>query len=581
MTGRASGAILCAILLMGTAAAFLPARNFAFVNLDDLNEVTENPLLHPPTADHLRQIWSGPFLKLYAPLTYTTWWTLARLGAGDNPHAFHLLNVLLHLACAALVFSILRLCVKSPAAAFGGAIVFALHPMQVESVGWVAEMNNLLAAALSLAAIRLYLASGTTTARRRWMVYALGSAAYLAALLSKPTAVVVPLIAVILDTGVLRRPLRPAVYALVPWLAAAGVFGWIAHRNQGGIAVAILDRPAVALDALGFYGRQILMPLALTIDYGRTPDSVLPGHGWVANAKIAIVLGLLFWLLRRRRRGMAMGAIIAVAALLPVLGLVPFAFQEISTVADHFAYLAMFGPALAAATLLAGPHPRALWPIAAAAGLILALLGVDLLQIWLNGQTLVALTLVVRTLEYLWTFGPALAAATLLAGLHPRAVWPIAAAAGLILALHSVDQLQIWRNSQTVVAHTLAIDPASAMGNSMAGSELNRQGHPEQAIPHFFVSLERDPKDPYVQYNLANALASVGKYDQAIEHFQIAIALFDPPSWRAMNNLGIAYAKIGERDRAAAQFERVLEIDPNNPQAIQNLQILGERVPSR
>jgi hypothetical protein len=561
MTGRASSAILCAILLMGTAAVFLPARNFALVDWDDFNEVTENPLLHPPTADHLGQIWSGPYLKLYAPLTYTVWWTLVRMAGADNPYAFHLLNIVLHLACAALVFSILRLCVKSPAAAFGGTIVFALHPMQVESVGWVAEMNNLLAAALSLAAIRLYLASGATQGNgiltgtpspgipgegrgegllrtatedphpnplpeyrergpgRRWILYALGSAAYLAALLSKPTAVVVPLMAVILDAWALRRPLRPAVYALLPWLAGAGVFGWIAHQNQSGIALPILDRPLVALDALGFYCAKILWPIGLTIDYGRTPGRVLLDHGWIAGAAVAIGVGIVLWLLRRTCRGAALGAMIALAALLPVLGLVPFAFQELSTVADHFTYLAMLGAALAVGTLLAGLSRRA-----------------------------------------------AVAAAVVV---------------GLILASLSTVQLQTWRNSQTLVAHTLALDPGSAVGNAIAGSVLNQAGHPEQAIPHFLASLSRDPNNPYVQYNLANALASEGKYDQAIEHFQTAIALFDPPSWRAMNNLGIAYAKIGERDLATAQFKRVLEIEPNNPQAIQNLQILGEDVRSR
>ena len=514
MTGRASGAILCAILLTGTAAAFLPARNFAFVNWDDVDEVTDNPLLHPPTMDHLRQIWSGPCLNLYAPLTYTAWWTLARMGAGDNPYAFHLLNILLHVACAALVFSILRLCVKSPAAAFGGAIIFALHPMQVESVGWVAEMNNLLAAALSLAAIRLYPASGAAHPRRRWIIYGLGSAAYLAALLSKPTAVVVPLIAILLDSGVLCRPLRPAVYALLPWLVAAGVFGWIAHRNQSGIAMSILDRPIVALDALGFYCRKLFWPVGLTADYGRTPGRVLPGHGWIANAGIGIALAIMLWLLRRKYRGAALGALIALAALLPVLGLVPFAFQELSTVADHFVYLAMLGPALAVGAVLNG--------------------------------------------------------------LPGRAALPVAAAAGFILAWLSMAQLQIWQSSRTLVEHTLAIDPGSAVGNSLAASELSHEGRPAQAIVYYFRSLARDPRNPNVQYNLANDLASLGQYDQAVEHFQIAIALFDPPSrgWRAMNNLGILYATHGERDLAAAQFKRVLEIDPHNPQAMQNLQIL-------
>ena len=140
--------ILGAILLAWTAAVFLPARHFDFVNWDDYDEVTENPLLHPPTTEHLGQIWSGPYLKMYAPLSYSASWVIVQFrGAADNPAVFHALNIALHLASVALVFSILLVCVKSPMAAFGGAAIFALHPVQVESVAWVSEMNNLLAAA--------------------------------------------------------------------------------------------------------------------------------------------------------------------------------------------------------------------------------------------------------------------------------------------------------------------------------------------------------------------------------------------------------------------------------------------------
>jgi hypothetical protein len=207
--------ILGAILLAWTAAVFLPARHFDFVNWDDYDEVTENPLLHPPTTEHLTQIWSGPYLKMYAPLSYSAWWVISHIpDAADNPAAFHALNIALHLASVALVFSILLICLKSPLAAFGGTAIFALHPVQVESVAWVSEMNNLLAAALSLAAIRLYLAFRVTSTNARWGYFALGSAVYLLALFAKTTAVVVPLMAAILDLGFLRTSTRRVILAI-------------------------------------------------------------------------------------------------------------------------------------------------------------------------------------------------------------------------------------------------------------------------------------------------------------------------------------------------------------------------------
>ncbi len=420
--------ILGAILLAWTAAVFLPARHFDFVNWDDYDEVVENPLLHPPTTEHLGQIWSGPHLKMYAPLSYSAWWVTERfVEAGDNPVVFHLLNIALHLACVALVFSILMICVKSPCAAFGGAAIFAVHPVQVESVAWVSEMNNLLAAALSLAAIRLYLAFRVTPASARWWYFGLGSAVYLLALFAKATAVVMPLMAAILDWGFLGGSPRRTIAALFPWLAAAGIFGWIAHASQSAPATALIDRPAVVFDALAFYYGKLFWPVGLTIDYGRTPSRILTGHVLFANLAVLSMLGMIFWLLWRNYRGIALGAVIMLAGLLPVLGLVPFGFQEYSTVADHFLYLAMVGPALAAGVILAAA-PR-----------------------W-------------------WAI-------------------PIAVALGVVLTVLSVKQLSVWRNSGTLVTQALAIDPGSAIGNDIVGAQLDRAGKPSLAVPHFSAAI--------------------------------------------------------------------------------------------
>ena len=517
MTARSVSPILCAILLACTAAVFLPARQFKFVDWDDYDELTENPLLHPPTADHLRQIWSGPYLELYAPLTYTTWWALIQVS--PEPYAFHLLNVSLHLAGVAFVFSILRLCLKSPVAAFGGAAIFALHPMQVETVAWVAEMNNLLAAALSLAAIRVYLASSTSSAKRQWILYAIASLLFALALLSKPIAVMTPVIAIILDAGMLRRPWRNSLAKLLPWFVAAAVFGWIAHRVQRGFWTPPLDRPIVALDALSFYCQKILWPVGLTIDYGRTPARLMAGHQWILNCAVILALAATIWFLRRLYRGVAIGSLIALAALLPVLGLVPFSFQEFSSVADRFIYLAMLGPALAVASLLAT------WPWRAALGISLAL--------------------------------------------------------GVTLAILSGAQLSTWQDSTTLAIHTLQIDPGSAVGNDIAGAQLNRDGHPREAAPRFSLAILRDPTEANFHYDLGNTLLRLQQYPQAINEYLAAIRNSQHPLTKAMNNLGVAYIAIGHPADAAAEFQKILEIEPGNAQAAQNLRILQTGVPSR
>jgi tetratricopeptide (TPR) repeat protein len=207
------------------------------------------------------------------------------------------------------------------------------------------------------------------------------------------------------------------------------------------------------------------------------------------------------------------------AGLLPVLGLMPFRFQEYSTVADHFLYLAMLGPALAIGALLA-TAPR-------------------------------------------W------------AGI------PVGVGLAVALTVLTVWQLPVWRNSDTLATQALKLDPGSAIGNDIVGAELDRDEHPSLAIPHFERAIVRDPTNPEFHYNLGNALFRLSEYRKSIVEFEIAVPLFDPPSWKAMNNLGVAYAKVGRRADAMEEFKRVLAIDPDNSEAMRNLQVLGVGVPSR
>jgi hypothetical protein len=502
--------ILCAILLAWTAAVFFPARHFAFVNWDDFNEVIGNPHLHPPTVQHLREIWSGPYLRMYAPLSYSAWWLLSQIsGATDNPVAFHLLNIGLHLVCVALVFSILIFCVKSPMAAFGGAAIFALHPLQAESVGWVSEMNNLLAAALALGAIRLYLAFRIRTNQSRWWFYAAGFVLFVLALSAKPTAVVAPVIALILDLGFVRGKPRQALAAILPWLAAAGVFAWVAHASQPGPAVAIWNRPLVAMDALAFYCGKIFWPAGMTIDYGRTPERILSSHIWLSNLGVIALLLVILFLVWQSQRGVVMGAMIMIAGLLPVLGFVPFAFQE---------YL------LAAA-----------------------------------GK---------------WAL-------------------PIGGALAILLAILSVKQLEIWTDSRSLVVRTLSIDPGSAIGNSIIAEDLVRQGdvfvrendaakavpYFNQAIPYFQAAIERDPTSTDFHFNLGNDYLRLQEYEKAIVEYQKVTAAYEPNMWMAIENMSAAYIKLGKTDEAKKELQRGLEIFPNNPQLLQNLQLLQSGVP--
>jgi protein O-mannosyl-transferase len=514
MKRGAAIAIFYAILLACTAAAYGPVRNFPFVNWDDRDMVVENPLLNPPSFEHLREIWTGPHLNLYTPLSYTVWWGLVRGSDGSvDAGRFHLLNIFLHAVAASLVFSILLRWVGNPPAAFAGAAVFALHPMQVESVAWVSQMNNLLAGALSLGAIRLYLLFADAAGKRRWIWYCGATAVFSLALLAKPTAVVVPLIAVILDFGIVRRPVAGVIRPSLLWFGMAIVASVIARGAQPIAGDEVWHRPLIALDALGFYIRKLFWPTPLSIDYARTPLRVWEDHRWIIDACIAVVIAVALWLLRCRDRRPIIAATIVVAALLPVLGLIPFSQQRYSTAADRYFYLAMLGPALLVAwALVRIPRPIA-WPLA---------------------------FILICSLAALTSF-----------------------------------QIQTWKSTDSLAVHVLAIDPQSTVGNKITAAELSRAGHPRQAIPFYQAAMIRNPDDADLHMNLANAYYRTGQYQQAIPQYQAAISL--PSNFRtsAMLDLGWTFVKSGQPALADQEFQQVLRSDPYNAEALESLRQLS------
>jgi tetratricopeptide (TPR) repeat protein len=471
----AAAALLYAIVLACALGAFFPARQFQFVSWDDRDLVTENPLLVPPTIEHLRHFWTDPFMGLYTPLSYTLWWSLIKVSGGADPRVFHAVNIVLHACSAVLVLAILRTCVANDLAAFIGALLFALHPLQVEAVAWVSGMNNLLAAALALAAIRLYLAYAQSTSRRRWMVYALGLLTFALALFAKPTAIVTPLIVLVLDVGFLKRPLRTAIVGIIPWICLAIPFAIIAHVVQPVSNVQSAHHAAVALDAVGFYWSKLLWPAHLTIDYARTPQWVWQNQQWLwTGFSVAIVLLIL--MLLRGFAGIGLGVAIMIAALLPVLGVIPFDFQRYSTVGDRYMYLAMLGPA-------------------------------------------VALT---------WTAN------------RWRSAVPIALLCLAVLAWRSEIQLRHWQDTRQLVNYTLRLDPQSTVGNKILAAELARQGNYADALPYYRAAMIRNPLDGDLHFNYGNALLALGRFGQAMDEFETAIPLLGGElQLRAVNNLAV------------------------------------------
>ena len=362
--------------------------------------ITDNPYLNPVTLPHVLHFWQKPYHNLFIPVSYTAYALLAlsrtaRHALPDaargmspyDPHVFHAANLVLHLLNVLLVFRLLRRIVKNPWAALGGALLFGLHPVQVESVAWISELRGLLGSffallgPVALSSVRVDAAGTRKTWPTALVVRLALSPVSCWPCCPSPARWSMPVFALLLDAGSCAEACAPLCMACRggdcgPRLCADDA-GRSARPRQP--ALPLWQRPFIAGDALAFYFAKMLLPLRLGIDYGRSPLFVLD-HAWgYLTWLVPVGLGLLLWLLRRRYPMLCLAAALFVAGLLPALGLVPFLFQDFSTVTDRYLYLSLLGPALALAWALSRTQGRAA-PVLSAVALI-ALAGRSVTQI--------------------------------------------------------------------------------------------------------------------------------------------------------------------------------------------------------
>jgi protein O-mannosyl-transferase len=547
-----AGATLITLL---TVAAYFPALRAGFVWDDDFY-VTENSTLR--SVEGLRRIWTRPGIasQQYYPLTFSGFWAQYHLWK-LQPFGYHLVNILLHVLNAVLLWRVLRH-LKLPGAWWTAAI-FALHPVQVESVAWITEFKNVLSGLFSLLSLMAFLrfhplSFTETTATRDWRFYALAILLFFGALLSKTAVCCLPVVIVLLVWWKQKRVgLRDAL-ALMPWFAASMTLGLATvHLESSSFNTqsprSVVQSVLLAGRALWFYAGKVLWPRQIAFIY---PRWVIDSHAaWQYSfplAALAVLVAL--WILRRRvGNGPLAGALCFVAMLLPVLGFFNIFFFRYSYVADHFQYLACIGLiALAVATATkisqqAGPQGRHL--AAFVAVVVLLRLGVST---W--GQTHVY-----RNDETLWRDTIAT---------NPRAV---IAQTNLGLVLYG--QLQ-YRRAMDCFDEALQADPDSVEAHYNLGLVLMELAHYSKAVTHMRRALLSAPHFAKAENGLGFALLQLGQSDEAALHFQLALEL-DPDYVEAYNNLGKTLQSFGKTAEAEARFRRALQIRPTDFDTHENL----------
>ena len=522
-TGRVRpGACLLAAtaLFVSMIALYAPATSFEFLGYDDRFHIHENDALAASGPQRFSSFWVGQYGNLYVPLAYNLFAVEAI--AGDrgpdvkpadrfDPRVFHTTSVVLHAVACVLVLLVLLALGAPLLASLAGALLYGVHPLQAESVAWISEQRGLLAGVLALSASLVYFRA--TRAQREHASIAgvaLGGGLFVLSMLSKPSTAPLPLALLIIDVMIRRVPLTKSLTRLGGWFVA-GLALLVATRllqapEAARVSTPLWARPLIAGDSIVFYLARLVYTFGLSPDHGRTPGTVL-SSAWIWVVWIVPVVLVAVLVVLKRWRAMAAFGVFA-AMLAPVLGLVSFHHQAISTVADRYAALALLGPAMLVALIVARVPTRIGLPIAAV---------------------------------------------TLLA-----------------LAARSRDQLAHWRSDETLWTHTLAVNPRSAMAHNNLGYRLYEQGQLPQAIEHYQHAIALDPDVDRARTNAGVALRELGRASEAESMLAEALAQ-DPSDARALTALGVTLATQGRRDEAAALFRLALDADPTDAEALSNL----------
>ena len=541
----------CLILAVVTMLAYQPAWHGGFI-WDDDEYVTNNQLLTAP--DGLRRIWfSLDSPSQYFPLVYTTF-RIERALWGLHPFGYHWVNLLLHIANALLVWRVL-MALKVPGAWLAGAI-FALHPVQVESVAWITERKNVLMGFFFLLTLLAWIAFVDERTKRPWRFYWLALILYMLALSAKTTACTLPA-ALLLILWLQKKPInRERILQIAPFfllgLGMGLVSVWWERYHQGTrLALAPLgpiERILVASRALWFYLGKLIWPSNLTFIYPRwTIVSTRPlEYAWLlAGAGLCAVI---YFGRRRLGRGVEVAAAFFVATLSPVLGFIMLFTFYYTFVADHYQYLASIGPIELAS--------------AGVATLARAFKGSRKLIFGTAFCVVVTLAMLTWRQSAMYSDMEALWRTTLV---RNPACWMAYNNLGLVL--YQGNRIP---EAMDLFKQSLRINPDNAAAYNNLGNTLLQTGRTLEAIDQYKQALRLNPNNAHAHNNLGNALVQTGQTSEAMDEYNQAL-LIDPDYAEAHNNLGNTLLETGGTLEAIDQYKQAVRLNPNNADARSNL----------
>lgn len=543
------GLLIVAMILV----AYWPSLRGGFL-WDDDNWIAARPTTPTHRLIHddggLSGIWLTNQTQDYWPLSNSLFWLQWRLW-GEHPLGYRVVNILLHALGSILAWRVVRR-LHAPGA-WLGAVLFAVHPVAVGSVAWIAELKNCLSLPLYATSLLCWLRFDTG-GRRTW--YAASLLTFLLALTAKTSTVVLPIM--LLGFAWWRRGrierrdlLRTAPFFLLAF--ALGMATLLRQASGGGLPGdaapdSLLSRLAASGWVAWFYLAKALVPVRLAMLYPRWTVDPATATAWLPLAAWVGAAAGLRRLDPRWQRPLAFGLGCYLVTLGPVLGIIPMWFRRYALAADHLQYLAL--PAITA--LVAAGLQR--WAA---------------MSRWRPVATGSAVTLIAIFMALTW------------------------------------QRSGVFTSTAALMQDSLAKNPASWTAHASLGAELGKLGRPLDAIPHYEAALRLRPTAFETRSNLATVLLQLGRAEEAAGHYRealrinpdvpeihanLAMALgmlgrpqdaaghlrevlrLTPDSADAHNNLGYVLAFEGRLDEAVAEYEEALRLNPAHPKARENLE---------
>jgi Flp pilus assembly protein TadD len=583
---RKNALLVVLLLLAAVAAVYGQTLGFDFLIHDDRKYVTDNPHVREGlTVEGIGWAFTSMRASNWHPLTWISHMKDCQL-FGLEPAGHHFTNVLLHCLNALLLFGLLMRMTGRMWPSSIVAALFALHPLHVESVAWIAERKDLLSATFALLATFAYVAYARRGGAGRYLLVVLLMAL---GLMAKPMIVTLPFVFLLLDCWPLRRLERSFIRPLIEKLpllllsAISSIMTVIAQHRGGAVAsmeaVAFPLRLANAVVSYARYIWKSVWPAGLTIHYPH-PD-LLGGEPWrwwqVGGACLLLIIVSVMIFRAKERRYLLVGWLWFLGMLVPVLGLVQVGPQAM---ADRYTYLPLIGLFLMVVwggAEIVSRHRRAAAVVVIVVLAIFTALSFSQARHWCDSVALfehaleitpgnpvvhnylgVALQTADRSDEALEQYRAAVQAA------------PSYAAANYNLGNALFERGDL----EAAVVHlgvAARLDASNADALTNYGNALLATGRTEEAFDHYRRALDVDSAHAGANYNLGLALHRQGKLAEAIEHYRLTLRS-DPDHLQAHNNLGLALQSLGRLDEAIAHYRRALSIDPNHANSKRNLE---------